>query len=65
MRPLTPLPCSDDPAFINVLPRRSSTVVVTSDQGFVNILDFANSQAPSEFHQVRHIVLYQPATFNA
>ncbi|KAF7353663.1 PAN2-PAN3 deadenylation complex catalytic subunit PAN2 [Mycena venus] len=50
MKPLPPIPFSSTPAFINILPKRPSTVVVTSNQGLVNIVDV--STAASEFYQL-------------
>ncbi|KAJ7184324.1 ubiquitin carboxyl-terminal hydrolase-domain-containing protein [Mycena filopes] len=49
MRPLPPIPFSSTPAFINVLPKRPSTIAVTSNQGLINIVDV--STAASEFYQ--------------
>jgi PAB-dependent poly(A)-specific ribonuclease subunit 2 len=54
MRPLPPIPFSSTPAFINILPKRPATVVVTSNQGLVNIVDV--STAASEFYQVHYIL---------
>ncbi|KAF7323198.1 PAN2-PAN3 deadenylation complex catalytic subunit PAN2 [Mycena chlorophos] len=50
MRPLAPIPFSSSPAFINVLPKRSSSIVVTSSQGLVNIVDVSTSA--NEFYQL-------------
>ncbi|KAJ7702241.1 ubiquitin carboxyl-terminal hydrolase-domain-containing protein [Mycena rosella] len=50
MRPLPPIPFSSTPAFINILPKRPSTVVITSNQGLINIVDV--STAASEFYQL-------------
>ena len=50
MRALTPVPFSAGPAFITVLPRRSASIVVTSNQGLINIVDVSSSA--SEFYQV-------------
>ncbi|KAF7359264.1 PAN2-PAN3 deadenylation complex catalytic subunit PAN2 [Mycena sanguinolenta] len=50
MRPLPPIPFSSTPAFINILPKRPSTIVVTSNQGLINIVDV--STAGSEFYQL-------------
>ncbi|KAJ7168294.1 ubiquitin carboxyl-terminal hydrolase-domain-containing protein [Mycena crocata] len=50
MRPLPPIPFSSTPAFINILPKRPSTVAVTSNQGLINIVDV--STAASEFYQL-------------
>ncbi|THV07954.1 hypothetical protein K435DRAFT_815204 [Dendrothele bispora CBS 962.96] len=51
LRPLPPVPFSSSPAFINVVPRRSSSVAVTSNQGLINIVDATNLGATSEFYQ--------------
>ncbi|KAJ7724179.1 ubiquitin carboxyl-terminal hydrolase-domain-containing protein [Mycena maculata] len=50
MRPLPPIPFSSTPTFINILPKRPSTVAVTSNQGLINIVDV--STAASEFYQL-------------
>jgi PAB-dependent poly(A)-specific ribonuclease subunit 2 len=52
MRPLPPVAFSAGPAFVNVLPRRPSTIVITSNQGLINIVDVSNASMASEFHQV-------------
>jgi hypothetical protein len=52
MRPLRPIPFSAGPAFIHTLPRRSSSIVITSDQGLINIMDVSNPNNTSEFYQV-------------
>lgn len=51
MKPLPPVPFPAGPAFIDVLPKRTSTIVVTSSQGLVNIVDVSNV-ANTEFQQV-------------
>lgn len=51
MRPLPPIPFSDGPAFINLLPKHTSTLVVTSAQGLVNVVDVSNTNS-SEFYHV-------------
>jgi hypothetical protein len=53
MRPLPPVAFSAGPAFINVLPKRSSTIVIASSQGLINVVDVSNASTASEFHQVR------------
>jgi hypothetical protein len=35
-----------------VLPKRSSTIVITSSQGLINVVDVSNASIASEFHQV-------------
>ena len=53
LRPLTPIPFLAGPSFINVHPRRSSTLIVSSAHGLVNIIDVLNQgSAPPEFCQV-------------
>ncbi|KAI0792843.1 ubiquitin carboxyl-terminal hydrolase-domain-containing protein [Abortiporus biennis] len=51
MRSLPPVPFSGGPAFINRLPNRSSTIVVTSNEGLVNVVDVSNP-TDSEFYQL-------------
>lgn len=53
MRALQPIPFSEGPAYINLLPRRSSSLIITSNQGLVNIVDVMNPNNGSEFYQVR------------
>lgn len=52
MRPLPPIAFSSGPAFIQVLPKRVSSIVVVSNQGLVNVVDVSNFSSPSEFHQL-------------
>lgn len=52
MRALPPMPFSSNPAFINVLPKRSSSIAVVSDQGLIHVMDASNISAASEFYQV-------------
>ena len=52
MKPLPPLPFPSGPAFINLLPMRSSSLVVTSNEGLVNIVDTSNPTSVNEFYQV-------------
>jgi hypothetical protein len=52
MKPLPPIPFPAGPAFINLLPMRSSSLVVTSNQGLVNIVDTSNPTSANEFYQV-------------
>ena len=58
MRPLPPIPFSDGPAFINILPKRSSSLVITSNHGLVNIVNVLNPNSGSEFYQVRLAIRY-------
>ncbi|KAI0059101.1 PAB-dependent poly-A-specific ribonuclease subunit PAN2 [Artomyces pyxidatus] len=52
MRPLPPVPFPAGPAFLNMLPRRSSSLVVTSNQGLINIVDTSDPSNASEFYQL-------------
>ncbi|KAI0247045.1 PAB-dependent poly-A-specific ribonuclease subunit PAN2, partial [Lactifluus subvellereus] len=52
MRPLPPVPFPAGPAFINLLPMRPSSLVVTSNQGLVNIVDTSNPTSANEFYQL-------------
>ncbi|KAH8117576.1 ubiquitin carboxyl-terminal hydrolase-domain-containing protein [Phellopilus nigrolimitatus] len=49
---LPPVSFSAGPGFINALPRRSSSVVVTSNRGLVNIVDTSNPGDGGEFYQL-------------
>ncbi|TCD70609.1 poly(A)-specific ribonuclease [Steccherinum ochraceum] len=51
MRPLPPVPFSGGPSFLDRLPNRSSTIVVTSQEGLVNVVDVSNP-SDSEFYQL-------------
>ena len=53
LRALPPVSFTAGPGFINTVPRRSSTVVVTSNRGLVNIVDASNPGDGGEFYQVR------------
>ena len=55
MRPLPPIPFSAVPAFIHVLPKRSSSLAIISNHGLINIVDASNPSASSEFYQVRQL----------
>ncbi|KAG6379196.1 ubiquitin carboxyl-terminal hydrolase-domain-containing protein [Boletus reticuloceps] len=50
MRPLSPIPFSDGPAFINLLPKLTSSLVVTSAQGLVNVVDASNTNTSGFYH---------------
>lgn len=52
MRALPPIPFSFNPAFIHVLPKRSSSIAVVSNQGLIHIMDTSNLSSPNEFHQL-------------
>ncbi|THH06212.1 hypothetical protein EW145_g4234 [Phellinidium pouzarii] len=49
---LPPVSFSAGPGFINLLPRRSSSVVVTSTMGLINIVDTSNPGDGGEFYQL-------------
>lgn len=58
LKPLSPTSFSAGPGFINIMPRRSSSVVVTSNTGLVNIVDTSKPSDAGEFYQVsRSLVL--------
>ncbi|KAG6878680.1 hypothetical protein C0993_011495 [Termitomyces sp. T159_Od127] len=52
MRSLPPIAFSSGPAFIHVLPKRASTIMIVSNQGLVNTVDVLNPAAASEFYQL-------------
>lgn len=52
MRSLPPVPFSAGPGFIDILPKKPSSIVITSPQGLVNIVDASNAEN-AEFQQVR------------
>ena len=52
MRALPPIPFPAVPGFINILPKRSSSVMITSNRGLVNIVDASNPNSAGEFYQV-------------
>ncbi|KAF9483877.1 hypothetical protein BDN70DRAFT_873274 [Pholiota conissans] len=52
MRSLPPIPFSAGPAFIHTVPNRTSSLVVVSNQGLINVVDASNSSALSEFYQL-------------
>ncbi|KAI6151085.1 ubiquitin carboxyl-terminal hydrolase-domain-containing protein [Pisolithus tinctorius] len=52
MRPLPPIPFSEGPAFINLVPKHSSSLVVTSAQGLVNVVDVSDATNISGFYQL-------------
>ncbi|RDB20983.1 PAB-dependent poly(A)-specific ribonuclease subunit PAN2 [Hypsizygus marmoreus] len=52
MRSLPPIAFSSGPAFIHVLPKRSSTIAIVSNEGLINIVDILNPAAASEFYQL-------------
>lgn len=52
MRPLPPVPFSEGPAFINLMPKHSSNLIVTSSQGLVNVVDVSDASNASGFYQL-------------
>lgn len=52
MRALPSIPFPAVPGFINILPKRSSSVMITSNRGLVNIVDASNPNSAGEFYQV-------------
>ena len=56
MTPLPPIAFSAGPAFIHAIPTRTSSLVVVSNQGLINVVDASNS-ASNEFYQVRLILV--------
>lgn len=57
MRPLQPIAFSSGPAFIQLLPKRTSSIAVASNQGLINIVDVSNPSSSSEFYQVGHALV--------
>ncbi|KAF8969950.1 ubiquitin carboxyl-terminal hydrolase-domain-containing protein [Flammula alnicola] len=52
MRPLPPIPFSAGPAFIHAIPKKTSSLVVISNQGLINVVDASNPSASNEFYQL-------------
>ncbi|KZV99079.1 hypothetical protein EXIGLDRAFT_739011 [Exidia glandulosa HHB12029] len=52
LRAMAPVPFPSGPVAVNVHPKRSSTIVITSANGLVHIVDVANPNANPEFIQV-------------
>ncbi|QRV85967.1 PAB-dependent poly(A)-specific ribonuclease subunit PAN2 [Ceratobasidium sp. AG-Ba] len=52
LRPLPPVPFADLPSFIRPHPKKSSTIIIASSQGFVNVIDIANPAA-ADFNQIQ------------
>ncbi|KAG9318200.1 ubiquitin carboxyl-terminal hydrolase-domain-containing protein [Chiua virens] len=50
LKPLPPVPFSDGPAFINLLPKQSSSLVITSAQGLVNVVDVSDTNTSGFYH---------------
>ncbi|EMD34423.1 hypothetical protein CERSUDRAFT_117294 [Gelatoporia subvermispora B] len=50
MQPLPPLPFPNGPAFINIIPKGSSKLVITSNTGLVNIVDTSNPTSNEFYH---------------
>lgn len=57
MRPMPPIPFSAGPAFIHTVPNRTSSLVVISNQGLINVVDASNS-ASNEFYQVGYQAIF-------
>jgi hypothetical protein len=55
MRSLSHIPFSEGPAFINTLPRKPTSIVITSHEGLVHIAD-VTATAETEVHQVNSLV---------
>ncbi|KAJ1309756.1 hypothetical protein OPQ81_006521 [Rhizoctonia solani] len=51
LRPLSPIPFADLPSFIKVHPKKPTTIVITSSQGFVNVIDVAQPGGTPDFVQ--------------
>ncbi|CUA74901.1 PAB-dependent poly(A)-specific ribonuclease subunit 2 [Rhizoctonia solani] len=49
LRPLSPIPFADLPSFIKVHPKKPTTLVVASSQGFVNVIDVAQPGGTPDF----------------
>ncbi|KAE9386325.1 PAB-dependent poly(A)-specific ribonuclease subunit PAN2 [Gymnopus androsaceus JB14] len=59
MRALPPISFTASPAFINVIPNRSSTIAVTSNEGNISIVDAANlGGVANEFSQIDDLASY-------
>ncbi|EJD46063.1 hypothetical protein AURDEDRAFT_87257 [Auricularia subglabra TFB-10046 SS5] len=52
LRALVPIPFPTGPGFINLHPKRSSTLIITSATGLVHIVDVNNPTANTEFLQL-------------
>ncbi|KIO23414.1 hypothetical protein M407DRAFT_78054 [Tulasnella calospora MUT 4182] len=52
MKPLSPIPFVQPPTLINAHPKRSTSIVVTSAQGMVSIVDVTNPMSAHEYHQL-------------
>ncbi|OCH89095.1 PAB-dependent poly-A-specific ribonuclease subunit PAN2 [Obba rivulosa] len=50
LQPLPPLPFQSGPAFINIIPKGSSKLVITSNTGLVNIVDTTNPTSNEFYH---------------
>ncbi|KAG8714993.1 poly(A)-specific ribonuclease [Ceratobasidium sp. 423] len=51
LRPLSPIPFADLPSFIKVHPKKPTTIVIASSQGFVNVIDVAQPGGTPDFVQ--------------
>ncbi|KAF8758936.1 hypothetical protein RHS01_02539 [Rhizoctonia solani] len=51
LRPLSPIPFADLPSFIRVHPKKPTTLVLASSQGFVNVIDVVQTGGAPDFVQ--------------
>ncbi|KEP53440.1 PAB-dependent poly(A)-specific ribonuclease subunit PAN2 [Rhizoctonia solani 123E] len=51
LRPLSPIPFADLPSFIRVHPKKPTTLVIASGQGFVNVIDVVQPGGTPDFVQ--------------
>ncbi|CAE6448890.1 unnamed protein product [Rhizoctonia solani] len=51
LRPLSPIPFADLPSFIKAHPKKPTTIVIASSQGFVNVIDVAQPAGTPDFVQ--------------
>ncbi|KAG8872977.1 poly(A)-specific ribonuclease [Tulasnella sp. 331] len=52
LKPLPPIPFAQGPAHVSVHPRKSSSLVITSAEGLVNIVDLSNPVSGQEYQQL-------------
>ncbi|KAG8722933.1 poly(A)-specific ribonuclease [Ceratobasidium sp. 394] len=53
LRPLPPVPFADLPSFIRAHPKKPSTIVIGSSQGFINVIDIAQPAGTADFNQLQ------------
>ncbi|KAG8769786.1 poly(A)-specific ribonuclease [Ceratobasidium sp. 428] len=53
LRPLPPVPFADLPSFIRTHPKKPSTIVIASSQGFINVIDIAQPTGTADFNQLQ------------